>query len=318
MTSEATPTKDASQNPIEILSSDGSIVLRQFTSQDSGEIFGLIDTNRSHLSQFGDDTADKYPTLESVRESIEHPKNPKRLRFAIRNREGQFVGSINITPDEENQEAAEIGYYLGSEFQRQGYIGKAVKILTVYGFETLAYKTIYGDVAEENTASSSVLLKAGYKETRRHDGKIRYSKDREQNGSQLNTFDFENRTQPVSFVETTKVAAGVECDVYIFDGDNSKDLGVIRIDAGHKTPLQRVLKGDRTIEGYISGKGRLVIINPDDTQVEYQVNGETPKPFTVTVAIGEKMQWQADNDSPLVAYEICFPPYAEGRYENIE
>ena len=115
-----------------------------------------------------------------------------------------------------------------------------------------------------------------------------------------------------------KVTTGVECDVHTFDGDDSKDLGVIRIDAGHKTPLQRVLNGDRTIEGYISGKGKLVITKSDDTQVEYQVNGEIPKPFTVIVATGEKMQWQADNDSPLVAYEICFPPYAEGRYENIE
>ena len=180
--------------PIEIIASTG-LSLKQFATQDAEEIFALIDRNREHLSQFGDETAEKYPTLESVRESIGHPKNPKRLRFAIRNKEGQFVGSINITPDEENQRVAEIGYYLGSEFQRQGYMAKAVEMLTDYGFETLAYKTIYGDVTKGNTASSSVLLNAGYKETGRLDGKIRYSKNKEQNGSQLNTFDFEGKTQ---------------------------------------------------------------------------------------------------------------------------
>lgn len=138
-----------------------------------------------------------------------------------------------------------------------------------------------------------------------------------EHGSKLNTFDFENKTLSVSFVETTKVAVGVECDVYKFNGDDTKDLGVIRIDAGFKTPLQKILNGDRTIEGYISGKGKLVIINSNDTKVEYPVNEGTPKSFTVTVAIGKKMQWQADKDFSLEVYEVCFPPYKDGRYENL-
>ncbi len=178
MTSEASPTKDAPQNPIEIASSDGKIFLRQFTLDDSQEIFSLIDNNRNHLSQFGDDTSDKYPTLETVRESIEHPKNPKRLRFAIRNREGQLVGSINLTPDENDPTQGEIGYYLSAEFQRQGYMKRAVETLTDYGFNVLNYKTIYGDIAEGNTTSVNVLLKAGYQETGKHDGKIRYTKEK--------------------------------------------------------------------------------------------------------------------------------------------
>jgi len=141
--------------------------------------------------------------------------------------------------------------------------------------------------------------------------------DKEQSGIQLNSFELNGMTQLVSFVETTKVATGVECDVYTFDGDKTKDLGVIRIEPGFKTPLQKVLKGDRTIEGYISGKGKLVITKPDSTQEEHPVNDDIPKPFSVTVAIGEIMQWQADKDSPLVAYEICFPPYKDGRFENL-
>lgn len=133
----------------------------------------------------------------------------------------------------------------------------------------------------------------------------------------MNTFDFEGVSQPVSFVETMDVTTGVQCDVYKFIDDSSKDLGIIRIEPGAKTPLQKVLQGDRTIEGYLSGKGKLVITKPDKTKVEYPVSESTQKPFTVTVAVGEIMQWKADEDSPLVAYEICFPPYADGRYENL-
>lgn len=165
-------------NPIELASSDGEVILRQFTPQDAEEIFALIDRNRDHLSQHGENTADKYPTLESVRESIENPKNPNRLRFAIRNRDGRFIGSINLTPDEDNAKQAEVGYYLGEEFSKQGYMGRALEMVTNYGFQNLEYETIYGDVAETNIASSNVLLKAGYKETSRSNAKIRYSRQK--------------------------------------------------------------------------------------------------------------------------------------------
>src|SRR5437868_14428116 len=84
--------------PLELVSLDGEVILRQYSPADAQEGFSLIDRNRDHLSQFGDETASKYPTLESFQESILHPKNPRRLRFGIRNKEGLLVGSINLTP----------------------------------------------------------------------------------------------------------------------------------------------------------------------------------------------------------------------------
>ena len=128
----------------------------------------------------------------------------------------------------------------------------------------------------------------------------------------VKSFLFEGREQLVSFVETLDVADGVACDVYTFDGDTTKDLGIIRINPGSKTPLQKVLKGDKTVEGYISGKGKLKITKPNGKQVVYT------EPFAITVAVGELMQWEADPDSDLSVYEICLPPYEDGRYENIK
>lgn len=139
----------------------------------------------------------------------------------------------------------------------------------------------------------------------------------EQEISPIKSFQFEGKELPVSFVETMQVTNGVECDVYTFDGDTTKDLGIIRIKPASKTPLQKVLKGDRTIEGYISGKGKLIITQPDGKQKVYVVNEELREPVKVTVAIGELMQWEADPESDLKAYEICFPPYEDGRYEKL-
>lgn len=134
----------------------------------------------------------------------------------------------------------------------------------------------------------------------------------------MKNFTFEGKSQSVSFVETMQVADGVDCDVYSFDNDKSKDLGIIKIKPGCKTPLQKVLKGDFTIEGYVSGKGKLTITRTNGERKVYQVSNSIEKPFTVWVQIGEMMQWEADSDSDLTAYEVCCPPYEDGRYENID
>jgi hypothetical protein len=36
------------------------------------------------------------------------------------------------------------------------------------------------------------------------------------------------------------------------------------------------------------------------------------------IIFAETMQEEDDKNSSLVVYEICFPPYQEGRYENIK
>lgn len=133
----------------------------------------------------------------------------------------------------------------------------------------------------------------------------------------MKTFSYDGKNQKISFVESLHVTEGVVCDVYTFDGDTSKDLGIIKISPGSSTPLQKVLKGKNTIEGYIRGNGQLEITQPDGKKKTYSVSGETKLPFSIEVKIGELMQWHAEENSKLVAYEICIPPYEDGRYENV-
>jgi hypothetical protein len=133
----------------------------------------------------------------------------------------------------------------------------------------------------------------------------------------IEVFNFEDKVQQVKFSETMDVTTGVQCDVYSFVGDDTKDLGIIRIQPKSKTPLQRVLHGDRTVEGYVSGKGKLVIKRANNQIEEYEVGKNIDDKLSINVNIGDLMQWVSSDDSPLVAYEICFPPYQDGRYENI-
>lgn len=119
----------------------------------------------------------------------------------------------------------------------------------------------------------------------------------------------------VSFVESIQINDGVKCDVYSFNGDNTKDLAIIRIGAGYSTPLQKVLDGKRTVEGYLSGIGGFM--HKRDGIERFYTNDELEKIRAVEVQIGDEMQWRAGEHSNMVVYEVCYPPFKNGRFEDM-
>lgn len=158
--------------PIKINKVNSRIFLKQLVVSDSIDIFRLIDRDRNHLSQFGDDTSQKYLTFEDVVNSIAHPKNPNRLRFAMKDREGVFMGVVNLTPDSGDPHRGEIGYYIGSEFQGKGFTSESVVLLCDFAFTQLGYNTIDAVVHPENKASQRVLEKVGFKKSGKRDKRI--------------------------------------------------------------------------------------------------------------------------------------------------
>ena len=124
----------------------------------------------------------------------------------------------------------------------------------------------------------------------------------------INVFNHKNSNHKVKYIETTYPNNDVECDVYEFVEDTTRDLAILRIKPNGKTPRQKVLQGDETLEGYISGSGK------------FCHNGETHEVPGLTeefrVEKGDVMQWQAGEDE-LVCYELCTPPYADGRFEDL-
>lgn len=133
--------------------------------------------------------------------------------------------------------------------------------------------------------------------------------------NKLEQFTYQEETLATQFIESSEVFPGVVCDVYIHPETKERDLGVINIEAGKITKPQKVLSGEETIEGYISGRGILVILKPDGTLLEFEV-GPGDEGFSHTIEVGDIMQWQAIDD--LVVFEICYPPYQDGRFENLE
>ena len=126
----------------------------------------------------------------------------------------------------------------------------------------------------------------------------------------------ESVPQPVSFVETIEVKDGVECDTYTFPDDSSKDLAVVRVACAHKTPLQRVVEGTRTTEGYIGGEGTLRVASQDGEVRVYEF-GPGCENQPVEIRVGDIMQWEAYGATNLTFFEVCVPPYKDGRFENL-
>lgn len=135
--------------------------------------------------------------------------------------------------------------------------------------------------------------------------------------TKLTQFTVDGNTVPIRYIETQTVKEGVECDLYVFTDDSSKDLAIVRVARGHKTPLQRVLLGNKTIEGLQGGTGALTVRSANgQTQEQHTFN--SPNDQAIIVNVGQIIQWHANGYEDLIFYEICEPPYTDGRFENIE
>ena len=82
--------------------------------------------------------------------------------------EGKPVGCVGLLfPPNCNQDwgkdSAEIGYWVGEEYQNKGFATKASKLLVKRAFKDLNVKTIYGTYKPNNVKSKRVLEKVGLK-----------------------------------------------------------------------------------------------------------------------------------------------------------
>ncbi|MEK7095974.1 MAG: GNAT family N-acetyltransferase [Patescibacteria group bacterium] len=152
-------------NPLLLTTEQKNVVLRELsTDADDVAYFEAVDTNRDHLSQLDDITADKYPDLESVRNA--RLSAGSKIRMGIWDGE-TFVGTVNATPDEEG---AEIGYWLDSRYTGKGHATIAVKALSSYVAER--FPKVHAEVIDGNDKSVRVLERAGFHQTAKKAGKL--------------------------------------------------------------------------------------------------------------------------------------------------
>lgn len=144
---------------IVLKSASDTVQLKQLIPSDAEGYFELIAQDPNHLRQHGDETADKYPSVDTVRDSILHPQNPSKYRFGIWDGE-VMVGSDNLTPQDDNM--AELGSWIGKNYIGHEYAGRARKLLVEFAFNTLKLDMVYCDIVVGNDPSVRSVEKSGF------------------------------------------------------------------------------------------------------------------------------------------------------------
>lgn len=84
--------------------------------------------------------------------------------FIIRERDKQVLGAITLDNIRRGPaQSATIGYWIGSDFARSGYMSEAIKAVVAYSFAKLDLSRIEAATLPENTPSRGLLEKSGFK-----------------------------------------------------------------------------------------------------------------------------------------------------------
>ena len=137
-----------------------TVELRQIILEDAANYFKLVDSDRAHLSQHGDETAKKYSTVESVENSILKPSNPDKYRFGIWDKD-IMVGSNNLTLEENGR--AELGSWVAKKHTGNRYAHRARKLLLDFAFNNLDLDEVYCEIVIGNIPSKKSVERSGLK-----------------------------------------------------------------------------------------------------------------------------------------------------------
>jgi [ribosomal protein S5]-alanine N-acetyltransferase len=100
-------------------------------------------------------------TEQDAREFLRLTKEPGNVWVAVTLRsDGRQIGGVGLRLDEPYRHA-ELGYWLGVAYWRQGYATEASREMLRYGFEDLGLHRIFASHFQHNPASGRVLRKLG-------------------------------------------------------------------------------------------------------------------------------------------------------------
>lgn len=84
--------------------------------------------------------------------------------FVVRREDDQLLGAITLDNIRRGPaQAGTLGYWIGPEFARQGYMSEAIRALVHYAFTTVDISRIEAATLPENAASRGLLEKTGFK-----------------------------------------------------------------------------------------------------------------------------------------------------------
>jgi ribosomal-protein-serine acetyltransferase len=140
------------------------IILKTLEIDESEILFHLVENNRLYLREWLP-WVDTNATVEESKAFIHSAREQQEQNFGFqcgiwfRN---QLVGVIGFHRIDWMNKNAEIGYWLGAQFQGKGIITKSCTSLIDYAFHVLKLHRVQLRCATENKKSCSVIERLGF------------------------------------------------------------------------------------------------------------------------------------------------------------
>lgn len=141
------------------------LLLRSFELSDSKmvqQLAGNEEVARTTLAiphPYPDGAAEHW--IENVRQSSE--KGDSYAFAMIRKEDGTLVGNMSMGVSQKHKRA-ELAYWVGKPFWRQGFATEAARRIVQFGFEDLDLNRIFAAAMTKNPGSYKVMRKIGMKE----------------------------------------------------------------------------------------------------------------------------------------------------------
>ncbi len=138
--------------------------LRLLEVRHANEMFTLIDQNREHLGKWLS-WVDYENTVDDAKKfikSVLHNKLDDRGFVSGIWYRGKFAGAIGLHIHSQSDKRAEIGYWLGKEFEGKGLITMSCRALINHAFTDLDMNRIEIRVATGNARSRAVPERLGF------------------------------------------------------------------------------------------------------------------------------------------------------------
>lgn len=107
---------------------------------------------------------DPYPdngAQQWIEYTLEKRQSEEEFSFAIENHENKIVGVCGLTVKQNGKEA-ELGYWIGEPFWKNGYATSAIRKALQFAFETRSFLRVFALSLENNIGSKRALEKNGF------------------------------------------------------------------------------------------------------------------------------------------------------------
>ncbi|HHL43797.1 MAG TPA: N-acetyltransferase [Hellea balneolensis] len=146
----------------------GSVYLRAPKWADFEAWVNLRRENRAHLTPWEPSWNEKSFTRYAYRSKLAKFKSlisQDRVYpyYVFRREDHQLLGACNLTGVKRgSMQSAEIGYWIGEAYSRQGFARAAVGAVLRFAFEDIGLHRIVAAVREDNVASINLLQQMGF------------------------------------------------------------------------------------------------------------------------------------------------------------